>query len=81
MPSTEFAVAPTGKGLNHEGLAKAERFWHHGDMPKPKAKQQSKKNPTDPNLLTRSEGKAAIGSAIAPKKPLNKQPRTRKSKH
>jgi hypothetical protein len=50
-------------------------------MPKPKTKKQSKKYPTDPNLLTRSEGKAVIGSAIAPKKPLNQQPRTRKSKH
>ena len=50
-------------------------------MPKPKAKKQSNKDPTDPNLLARSEGKAAIGSPIAPKKPLNKQPRTRKSKH
>ncbi len=67
--------------VRREGLAKAERFWHHGDMPKPKAKKQSKKNPTDPNLLARSEGKATIGSPIAPKKPLNKQPRTRKSKH
>jgi hypothetical protein len=50
-------------------------------MPKPQARQQSKKNPTNPNLLARSEGKAVIGSAIAPKKPLNQQPRTRKSKH
>jgi hypothetical protein len=41
-------------------------------MPKPKAKKQSKKNTTNPNRLIRSEGKAAIGSAIAPKKPLNR---------
>jgi hypothetical protein len=50
-------------------------------MPKPKAKKQSKKNPTDPNLLARSGGQAAIGSPIDPKKLLNKQPHTQKSKH
>ncbi|MEO5630442.1 MAG: hypothetical protein ABIQ24_11620 [Nitrospiraceae bacterium] len=49
-------------------------------MPKPKAKKQSKKNPTDPNLLARSEGKLGIGPPIAPKKPLNQAPRTRKAK-
>jgi hypothetical protein len=44
------------------------------------AKKQSGRNPADANLRIRSEGKAVIGSAIAPKKPLNQQPRTRKSK-
>ena len=67
--------------VRREGLAKAERIWHHGAMPKPKAQKQSEKYPTDPNLLARFEGKAEIGAPIAPKKPLNKQPRTRKSKH
>lgn len=47
----------------------------------PTVNKQSGKNPTNPNLLARSEGKATIGSTIAPKKPLNQQPRTRKSKH
>jgi len=54
-------------------------FCHHEGMQKPKT-SKPKKNQTDPKLLTRSEGKSVIGSAIAPKKPLNQQPRTRKSK-
>jgi hypothetical protein len=45
-----------------------------------KPESSQKKNPTDPNLLARSEGKLGIGPPIAPKKPLNKAPRTRKSK-
>ena len=68
-------------GLGMRGMAKVECFCHYDGMPKPKTKQQSKRNPADPHLLARSEGKAAFGSsAIAPKKPLNKAPRTRKSK-
>ena len=67
--------------MNRERLAKAARFWHHRGIPKPKAMKQSKQNPTDPNLLARSEGKLGIGPPIVPKKPLNKAPRTRKSKH
>ncbi len=34
--------------LNREGLAKAERSWHHGSMPKPKTKKHSKRNPPAP---------------------------------
>jgi hypothetical protein len=66
--------------LNCEGLAKAARFRHHEGMPKPKAKKQSQRNPTAPNLLARAEGKLGIGPPIAPKKPLNKARRTRKAK-
>ena len=55
--------------LNRGGLAKVERFWHHEGMPKPNAEQQQKKNPTAP-----------IRKPDIVKKPLNKQPRTRKSK-
>ena len=55
--------------LNREGLAKVEGFWHHEGMPKPNAEQQQKKSPTVP-----------IREPDIVKKPLNKQPRTRKSK-
>ena len=50
--------------LNREGLAKAEWFWHHGSMPKPKAKKQSKRNPTAPNLLARFEGEAVTALPV-----------------